>query len=130
METNHPTKPYDLSFEVRDEYAYAYVSGEHDNLQVCSAYWGEIGQKLAEHRIKKVMIVEDIAEESPLADVYDLASRLPGLGFRGVKIAFVDRYSSHQELNDFGVLVGSNRGLNGRAFSNEAEAEEWLLSPA
>lgn len=74
------------------------------------------------------MIVEDIAEESPLADVYDLASRIPDLGFRGVKIAFVDRYSNHQELNDFGVLVGSNRGLIGKAFSNESEAEEWLLA--
>jgi hypothetical protein len=74
------------------------------------------------------MIVEDIEEESPLSDVYDLASGLIDMGFRGVKIAFVDRYSSHQDLNDFGVLVGSNRGLDGKAFSDESEAEKWLLS--
>ncbi|HUR98948.1 MAG TPA: hypothetical protein VMZ26_12850 [Pyrinomonadaceae bacterium] len=128
MKTEHPTKPYDLTFEVRDGYAYAYVAGEHDNFEICSAYWGEIGEKLTENRITKVMIVEDIAEESPLADVYDLASGLIDMGFRGVKIAFVDRYSSHQELNEFGVLVGSNRGLLGKAFSDEAEAEKWLLS--
>src|SRR5215212_10266020 len=109
MTTERPTKLYDLRFEVRNGYAYAYVAAEHDNLKVCTAYWTEVGQKLAEHSLKKVMIVEDIEDESPLADVYDLASGLIDMGFRGVKIAFVDRYSSHQELNDFGVLVGSNR---------------------
>ena len=128
MQTRHPTKQYDLTFEVRNGYAYAYVAGEHDNLEICTAYWSEIGQKLSEHQIDKVMIVEDIPEESPLADVYDLASGLIDMGFRGVKIAFVDCYSGHQELNDFGVLVGSNRGLVGKAFSDEAEAEAWLLS--
>jgi len=128
MQTEHPTKPYNLTFEVRDGYAYAYVSGEHDTLDICTAYWSEIGNKLSEHQIRKVMIVEDIPEESPLADVYDLASGLTDMGFRGVKIAFVDRYSSHQELNDFGVLVGSNRGLVGKAFNDETEAEKWLLS--
>ena len=125
--TDPPSKPYDLSFEVRDRYLYAYVAGEHDTYEICAAYWGEISEKLAKLGIDKVMIVEDIVEESPLADVYNLASQLPDMGFRGIAIAFVDRYSTHQELNDFGVLVGSNRGLNGKAFSDEAEAEEWLL---
>ena len=128
MKTEYLTKPYEITFEVRNGYAKAYVVAEHDNLEVCSAYWGEIGKRLSELQITKVMVVEDIEEESPLSDVYDLASGLVDMGFRGVKIAFVDRYSSHQELNDFGVLVGSNRGLDGRAFSDEAEAEKWLLS--
>lgn len=121
-------KPYDLTLEVRDKYLYAYVAGEHDTFEICFAYWSEIAQKLAEVDLDRVLIVEDIAEESPMVDVYELASRLVDIGFRGVTVAFVDRYASHQELNDFGVLVGSNRGLIGQAFSDEAEAEKWLLS--
>ena len=128
MKTENPTKSYRLTFEVRDDYGYAYVTGEHDTYEICAAYWAEIGQKLAENNLKKVMIVEDIAEESPLADVYHLAAEIPDLGYRGVKIAFVDRYSNHKDLNDFGVLVGSNRGLIGQAFNEESEAEKWLLS--
>ena len=128
MKSSESPKPYDLKFDVRDGYLHAYVSGEHDTLEICTAYWSEIGAKLKELGLVKTMIVEDIVEESSLADVYDLASQLGDMGFRGVKIAFVDRYSSHQDQNDFGVLVGNNRGLNGRAFDNESAAEDWLLS--
>jgi hypothetical protein len=121
-------KPYELTMEARDGYLYAYVAGEHDTFEICFAYWGEIGRKLAELGLERVLIVEDIAEESPMVDVYELASRLPDIGFRGVTIAFVDRYAEHQDLNEFGVLVGSNRGLVGAAFSNEEDAKKWLLA--
>ena len=127
MSDNELPPPYQLTMEPREGYLYAYVAGEHDTFEICYAYWGEIGDKLSELGLDRVLIVEDIAEESPMVDVYELASRLPDIGFRGITIAFVDRYASHQDLNDFGVLVGSNRGLIGKAFSNETEAEHWLL---
>jgi|SRR5688572_23378074 len=127
MDESELPKPYELTMETRDGYLYAYVLAEHDTFEICYAYWGEIGNRLAELGLERVLIVEDIAEESPMVDVYELASKLPDIGFRGVTIAFVDRYASHQDLNDFGVLVGSNRGLIGKAFSNESEAEKWLL---
>lgn len=128
MTNANPTKPYDLAFEVRENYLYAVVSGEHDNFEISSAYWREIGEKVAELGMDKVLIVEDIAEQSPLVDVYNLSAQLVEIGFRGVAVAFVDRYSSHQELNDFGVTVSTNRGLIGSVFDNDAEAESWLLS--
>ena len=121
-------KPYELTMEARDGYLYAYVAGEHDTFEICYAYWAEIGRKLAELGLERVLIVEDIPEESSMVDVYELASRLPEIGFRGITIAFVDRYAGHQDLNDFGVLVGSNRGLIGKAFGSETEAEQWLLA--
>ncbi len=128
MSNTNPTKPYDLAFEVREKYLFAIVRGEHDNFAISSAYWREIGERLTELGIDKVLVVEDIVEQSPLVDVYNLSAQLVELGFRGVAIAFVDRYSSHQELNDFGVIVGTNRGLIGNAFATEAEAEMWLLA--
>jgi len=127
MNTAFDNKPYDLKFETRQGYLYAYVAGEHDNYDICVAYWAEISKKLAEIRVDRLMIVEDIVEESQIADVYELASQLADMGFRGIRIAFVDRYSSHLELNEFGVLVGSNRGVIGHAFSDEAAAEKWLM---
>ena len=127
MDAPELSKPYELTMEARDGYLYAYVRAEHDTFEICYAYWGEIGRKLAELGLERVLIVEDIPEESPMVDVYELASRLPDIGFIGIAIAFVDRYASHQDLNEFGVLVGSNRGLIGKAFSNEDEAKKWLF---
>lgn len=128
MDTTDPTSQYDLTFETREGYLYAYVVGEHDSFEISAAYWGEIARELKEQQIDKVLIVEDIVEQSPVADIYNLSVQLLEMGFRGIKIAFVDRYSSHQDLNDFGVLVGANRGLLGQAFNDEAAAEKWLLS--
>src|SRR5688572_2292959 len=104
MPTIEPPKPYDLTIEVREGYVYAFVTGEHDTHAISSAYWGEIGAKLAELGISKVLIIEDIAEESPILDVYNHASELGDRGFSGIKVAFIDRQSSHQEQNDFGAL--------------------------
>ena len=127
MDTGRLPKPYELSFEQRKGYLYAFVSGEHDNFDISFAYWGEIGARLAELGLKKVLIVEDIPEQATMHEVYEMVTRLWELGFGSVKIAFVDRFLSHHDLNDFGALVGTNRGLNGRAFHTEAEAEAWLM---
>ncbi len=121
-------KPYDLKFEERDGYLYAYVAGEHDNFEISFAYWSEIAEKLVEVEQKKALVVEDIAEQSAMVDVYRLVTRLAELGKIGITVAFVDRYSSHQELNDFGILIGTNRGITCKAFHDESEAETWLLA--
>lgn len=122
-----PLKPYDLKFEERDGYLYAYVVGEHDNYEISFGYWSEVREKLSEVGMEKALVVEDIAEQSAMVDVYRLVSRLPEIGFSAITVAFVDRYSSHQELNDFGILIGTNRGISCRAFNDESEAETWLL---
>lgn len=127
MDTDQSPPPYELTFENRDTYLYAHVAGLHDTYEICSAYWNEIANQLRQLRLKKVLVIEDIVEESSVADVYRLVSSFVDMGFRGVKIAFVDRYSNHQDLNDFGVLVASNRGLLGKAFINEEAATKWLL---
>ena len=128
MDTLHPTVQYDLTFEAREGYLFAYVSGEHDSFEISAAYWSEIARELKKQNIDRVLIVEDIVEQSAVADVYNLSVHLVEMGFRGIKIAFVDRHSSHEELNEFGVLVGSNRGLIAQAFNDEAAAEKWLLA--
>jgi len=55
-------------------------------------------------------------------------SELGQIGLTGIKVAFVDRQLDHASLNEFGVLVAVNRGLIGKAFSNQRDAVEWLMS--
>lgn len=123
-----PQKPYDLRFEVRETYVHAFVSGIHDSFEISFAYWCEIMDELTKLGIAKALVVEDIAEQTPMVDIYKLVSRLSEIAPRDVTVAFVDRYSSHQELNNFGILIGSNRGISCRAFDGESEAEAWLLA--
>lgn len=120
-------KPYDIRFEYRPGYLYVFVEGEHDSYAISRQYWQEIADACKENVVKKVLVEEDIAELVSMSDIFRLVSELGQIGFTGIKVAFVDRQLDHASLNEFGVLVGVNRGLVGKAFSNTAEAEEWLI---
>lgn len=121
-----PQKEFNLTFEHRPKYLYAYVTGERDSYQISRDYWQEVADHIADTDYNRLLIDEDIAEAASVADVYRLVSDLPGMGFAGVRIAFYDRRIEHHELNDFGALVASNRGLNGRVFNDVDKAISWL----
>lgn len=126
MEQNSPQKLYDLTFEERDGYLFASVKGEADNFEVSAGYWQEVAEKCQRIGAKKVLIVEDLPGDSSMAEVYQLASALPQMGFYNIKVAFVDEHIDQQELNQFGELVAINRGLHGKIFNNVSEAEKWI----
>lgn len=120
-------KLYDIRFEYRPGYLYVFVEGEHDSYAISRQYWQEIADACRENAVKKVLVEEDIPESVSMSDMFRLVSELGQLGFTGIKVAFVDRQLDHASLNEFGVLVGVNRGLVGKAFGNQAAAEEWLV---
>jgi hypothetical protein len=122
-------KQYNIEFEDRSEYLYAYVTGEKDNVEISSQYWNEIAEECRRNNYKKVLVEEDISDTvASVLELYQFAAELPKLGFAGIYIAFVDRYIEQNELNKFVELVASNRGLTGRVFNDVNEAEKWLLS--
>lgn len=129
MESNKADnlKLYQISFEHRPEYLYVYVAGEEDSYEVSIGYWREVAAECKKSNIKKVLIEEDIPEAVEMSDMYRIASEIPLLGFAGVRVAFVDRYTEQQKDNEFGELVATNRGLYGKIFDNTEEAEKWLM---
>ena len=119
-------KPYSLEFEQRADYLYAYVSGETDSLDISRGFWREIADECQRVTAGKLLIVEDIKEIVSMADMYQIASEIPQLGFSGVRIAFVDRYIDQHDLNSFGEIVATNRGIHGKIFNDVDEAIGWL----
>lgn len=119
-------KAYEIKFEQRAEYLYAYVSGERDSLEISLAFWREIAEECRKTGARKVLIEEDIKEAVSMLEMYQIAAEIPRLGFSNVLIAFVDRYLEQQSLNQFGEIVATNRGLRGKIFNNAPEAENWL----
>jgi len=122
------SKPYKITFERRPDYLYVYVNGEHDSYEISYQYWLEVAEHCRKINCNKILIEEDIAEAVSLADMYQLATDLPKMGFLGVRVAFYDRYAEQRDLNEFGKLVAVNRGLYGKIFNDINEAEDWLLS--
>ena len=122
------SRPYEIAFERRPGYLYVYVSGEHDSYEISRSYWLEVAEHCRKIDCNKILIEEDIPEAVSPADMYQLATELPKMGFLGVRVAFYDRYADQQDLNEFGELVAVNRGLYGKLFNDINEAEDWLLS--
>ena len=121
-------KSYQINFEHRPQYLYVYVSGEHDSYEISHRYWLEVAGECNRTGYRKVLIDEDIEEDISMAEMFQLATALPQIGFQGVHVAFYDRFAEHADLNQFGELVATNRGLLARVFNNLEEAEKWLLT--
>lgn len=124
---NTSSKPYQISFEHRPNYLYVYVSGEHDSYKISRQYWLEVADECNKTGYKKVLIDEDIKESVSVGEAFRIAAELPQMGFRGVCVAFFDRYAEQHELNEFGELVATNRGFFAKVFNDYNEAENWLL---
>jgi hypothetical protein len=121
------SEPYRIKFEHRPQYLYARVSGERDSVKISISYWREIAEECRRNAFTKVLVDEDIVQTVSKLEIYQVASAIPKMGFTNVLIAFVDRRLEHQEVNQFGEVVASNRGLRVKVFSDTETAEKWLL---
>jgi hypothetical protein len=121
-------KEYTLTFEDRDSYLFAHVEGERETLSIAHAYWTEIAEKTLSGGHKRLLVVEDIPEAISIAEVHQLVSEFAELPVIDIRLAFIDMHPTQRNLNEFGILVGSNRGMTIEAFEEESEAERWLLA--
>ena len=129
MNTAPTPKPYDITFEQRDGYLYALVEGPTDSYEISNAYWQEVSEECERRKTRKLLLDERL--DSPMqsmTEVFQGASERSYMGLSGIKIAFVDTKSDHHELNLFGELVATNRGLFCKVFNDLDAGERWLLA--
>ncbi|GAB1596915.1 hypothetical protein [Lysobacter claricitrinus] len=121
------TPPYTLRFEPREHYLFARVDGPEDTFEVSIAYWTEIEAECRARGVRRLLVVEALAGNAVPAEMADVVDALIGMGFRDMRVAYVDA------TEDAGLLVAAearavNAGLVGRVFRDEAGAERWLLA--
>lgn len=121
-------KQYSLEIVDRGRYLFASIKGEKGTLDIAMSYWAEIAQAAIGSGLKRILVIEDIPEMITIAEVHQLVTSLADLPVKDVRLAFVDLYAEHASLNNFGILVGENRGFSLKSFDTEEAAEEWLLA--
>ena len=123
-------KSYSITYDVRTSYLYACVRGSAGTNELIKAYWNEIANECSQNKIRKLLVEEELSRRiDTMSDVYESSADVSVIvGLTGVKVAYVDRDPEHRELNLFGELVASNRGMYCKAFNDFDEAEKWLLS--
>jgi hypothetical protein len=117
---------FTLRFEGRGDYLHVRVDGEHDTFEISLAYWTEVARACAERGTTRVMVVENLQESGDPLELERLIDAIVALGFREIRLAFVDLVQSHLAAMEHGEILARERGIAGRVFGDEASAERWL----
>jgi hypothetical protein len=73
-----------------------------------------------------VLVVENISQAGQSIDLERLIDAIVALGFRDIRVAFVDLVEAHMKAMEHGEILARERGIVGRVFGREDDAERWL----
>lgn len=117
---------YVIDYEDRGDYLYAFVTGAKDSLAVSLSFWRELAAESKARQVTALLVEEDFRESLSVGEMFELVEGILALDWHSVRVAFVDRNEAHHELNEFGEVVATNRGMCARVFSDAVLAETWL----
>lgn len=118
---------FSIELEDRAGYLRVLVRGDVDTQAVSVAYWTMIGVECSRRGTTAVLVVEDLpAWPNVPAEVFEaVTDAAVAAGLREVRCAFVDQHEE-VEANEYGMMIGTEKGLTIMMFSNESYAEHWL----
>ena len=79
-----PARPYQLYFEHRPDYLFAYVHSETISFDIARGYWVEILSMLHQRHYRRVLIEKDVRARLSAPDVFTLMSELAHSGYNAV----------------------------------------------
>jgi len=120
-------KPYELTFEPREQYLFVRIQAETINRAIALRYLNEIAEKCAELKLDRIMLERLIPATMSNTDTFFVVGDLPQI-LGGRRFAVINPHASNEDSLDFSALVGANRGARYRVFQNAEDAEAWLLS--
>lgn len=113
-----------LTFEHRETYLYALVTGE-DSYENCLSSWTQITEKVKAFGLNRVLVHEELTGRITEGELFSLLQEIIPLGI-GIRIAFFDPDIKHEAFNLLGGLVAQNRGIDVQMFKSLEEAEQWI----
>jgi hypothetical protein len=121
-------KPYELKFEDRDDYLYAFVTSDDEGCREATGdYIGEIGEACRKKGCVRLLIEKVVPNTLWLWDSIFVLNHFPALGLSNIKVALIDQSASIYDPEGFGVFVGSNPPVDMHVVSTRAAGETWLL---
>jgi hypothetical protein len=115
-----------LRIEHRGDYLRAQVDGARDSFEISLGYWTAVSRACHATGAQRLLVVENIAEPGPPIELERLVDAIVALGFHDIRVAFVDLVESHLKAMEHGEILARERGVVGRVFGREDEAERWL----
>ena len=115
-----------IRFEPRENYLYVYVVKPQESVNAAITYWRTIIDECIARKYSKVLVEIESRYFPSTVDVYEMVNAVRKMLVINIMIAFVDGNIHRQQLNKFGEIVAQNRGIRGRVFKDQKDAEAWL----
>lgn len=120
-------KPYEITFEDRDDFLYATVTSCDDGSRyVTGDYIREIGETCRRKGCVRLLIEKIVPNTLWLWDSIFVLNFFPQIGLSDIKVALVDDSAKVFDPKGFGVFMGAPPAVNMKVVSSFADGENWL----
>lgn len=105
----------------------AHVTGVNGTLETTVAYWTALAAELQRNPPAALLVVDDMEGEPPPPDQLEqFVQAMVGLGFEGVRVAYVEAHADQIPQVEVGEILARERGFEVRVFGDEQAARIWL----
>jgi hypothetical protein len=119
---------YQLSYQSRGGILRFHVTGDTDAQHIRISYWHEIISIAKLHKVRKLLVF-DRKKHQPAGpdELAALAEAMKVYAEHFDGIAVIEPTSHFMPALEHGEIHARENGLNVRLFTNETDAERWLL---
>ncbi|MGV8942580.1 hypothetical protein [Thermomonas sp.] len=105
----------------------AHGTGVKGSLETALAFWTLLAEEVRRDPPRKLMVVDDMEGPSLTpAQMLQFVQALVGLGFEGVRLAYVEAHPQQIPDVEHSEIFARERGFDVRVFGSEPEARLWL----
>ena len=105
----------------------AHVAGVKGTLDTALAFWMALAEEVRRDPPRNLLVVDDMEGASLSPDqMLQFVQALVGLGFEGVRIAYVEAHPRQIPDVEHSEIFARERGFDVRVFGSEPEATLWL----
>lgn len=115
-----------ICFDDEPDFLRAYVFDGTDSLEVSLEVWRMLAEECAATDSSRLMVLEDLRSTVDLPGIEIVMDAICKSNISNVRLAFVELAQDIQGA-EFAEILGVERGMTARVFSQEAEARHWLV---
>jgi hypothetical protein len=105
----------------------AHVTGTNGTLETTLAYWMAMAEEVRRDPPRSLLVVDDMEGEPPPPEqLSQFVQAMVGLGFEGVRVAYVEAHAQQIPEIEHGKILAREHGFDARVFGNETDAALWL----
>lgn len=105
----------------------AHVTGINGTLETTVAYWTALAAEVQRDKPLALLVVDDMEGEPPPPEQLEqFVQAMVGMGFEGVRVAYVEAHAEQIPQVEVGEILARERGFEVRVFGDEQAARIWL----